>query len=241
MNLLLKYLRVGVGEEEDTTDDSPPEIEVDDAPEEDSLDDLLDAAPPKEDKTASELRAERAARERAEADLRFEREQRQRAEYRPPVDREFQEEESRLARLREAGADEQTVALTKWQIESNRTLRNTERNSANALAQARDIEDRVEFSKLELTKPKLYARYKDRIEAEIQRARSQGQPTAPRMMMLKYLYGEDAMKAPPAKKVKAKESTVDRGRTVSARGDMGKKSGSTEQEKRRARLENQII
>lgn len=240
MNLLLKYLRVGVGEEDDAPEVDVTEIE-DAGTGDDALDDLLDAAEPKEDKTASELKAERAARERAEQDLRFEREARQRAEYRPPVDNTYQEEEARLAKLRADGADDFVINNTKWQIESNRTLRNSERNSAIALAQARDIEDRVEFGKLEVTNPKVYARYKDKIENEIQRARSQGQATAPRLMMLKYLLGEDYMKGKPEPKKARKESTVDRGRTVSARSDMGKKSGSTEQEKRRARLENQII
>lgn len=247
--LLSRFLTLGVGEGDDQTlpDDTPTdEPSVPD--EEPALEDLMgaDEAPepkddPKERLTAAERRAADLERE-----LAAERAARQAPPHVPSRDPDYEREEAELAKVRESG-DQNALEWAQWRINQNRVIRDSQRTSQNALAEARDIADRTEFGKLELTKPKLYKAYADRVEKVVSEARSKGQGSAPRLMILKYLVGEDMMnnkvKAKPARSaaLEGQPQRVERQRLPAARSDVSGRASQSEREKRRARLENQPI
>lgn len=84
---------------------------------------------------------------------------------------------------------------TDWQkyaITANRAARSAQRASQQALAQAHDLADRSAFQALATTKPKLYAAYKDRVEAKVQELRAKGN-NIPRDAVLKLMLGDDML------------------------------------------------
>jgi hypothetical protein len=241
----------GAGEEEGTGEGEQAAEGTGD----DTLDDLIDHV--EEDaggKTPKENAAIREARRRAqeaEANLERERQARIAAESRasqvtPPQtddDRLFQAEEARLKAT-------DITELERWQIQSNRTIRANARTSSQALFAANDSSDRAAFERLEITKPKVYKRYAERVEKAVNEMRAKGQ-NAPRLAVLRLLIGDDIMNGKiGAKSSKAKaadtdagsaSSSVSRGKTPGARSDVSSKQRLTEHQKRIARLENQRI
>lgn len=159
----------------------------------------------------------------------------------PQRDPEFDREEQQLAEARRQGADQNTVQWMQWQIDTNRRVRAAERTAQSATIENRELADRSEFSRLEISDPKTYKAYKDRVEKFISDARAQGNAAPQRMLVLKYLIGDDAMNgrnAPKPKGDTAPGKTVDRTRIPSTRGDVNAKASKNERDARRARLEN---
>lgn len=245
---LLLFLFLGV--EEGADPEPAPEPTP---PADDTLDDLIDIAagsepmpspqePPDEPPVVKEIRAraERAEREAQETRERLMRLEAERAPLPQGRDPEWDAEE---ARLRSADITD----LERWQIQSNRTLRNNTRTAQQSLLQAGEIADRTEFEKLEITKPKVYKMYKDRVEKALSDLRAKGQ-NAPRMAMLRLLIGDDFVNG-KFKTKQAKTTTtepdvkrVDRGSGATVRSDVraGNKARS-EHEKRIERLRNVVI
>lgn len=252
---LLSFLFLGV--EPEGTDDSQPPADaapdVDPAPAttDDSLDDLIDAgdtAPepddPKIKLTAAEKRAEEAERQ-----LAAERSARSTpapsATHRDP---EFEREEQQIAEAQARGVSESDLGWLRWQIESNRRIRNSERSARDALYEARELADKADFDRLEVTKPKTYKAYKDRIEKMVAETRAKGQPVPPRAAILRLLIGDDIMngKIKP-KTAKAAATTgepvsrVERARLPTHRSDVSGRSQGSERQKRFERLKDQLI
>ncbi len=182
----------------------------------------------------NQLDAERSARTAAEA--RAAPPQRQ-------VDPDYEREEQELAAARTAGQSQEQLNWLAWKIDGNRKIRQAQQASFGALAEARDLQDRTAFERLEITNPKFYKRYATRVEAAMNEMRARGQ-NAPRLAVLRLLIGDDVVNG----NVKASKKTpaaatggVDRGRTPNARGDVGAKGKLSEHQKRTARLENQRI
>lgn len=228
------------GEDTAAPEDDQPELDFEAAGGEDTI--AADAGAP--DQTAAEL-AE-ARRKLDEANARAEAAERRAREQVPPApkneeDRLRAEEDRRLS-------DAKTTDLEKWQIQSNRTIRESRAFAGGALAQAADLNDRTSFSQYALSKPQLYNRYKDRVEAEVQRIRQAGHPVPPRENILKYLIGNDAVDGKLTRKKAAApadgqqpQNQARGGKTPGARSDVGGGKGLSEREKRRQRLENQPI
>jgi hypothetical protein len=246
---LFLFLLVAAEGDDPPADPPPPGPEG-------TLDDLLDleeSIPASRAATTTEededpkvaLQREREERRREKEELERERRARIDAETRaaaarPPAqttaDPEWDAEETRLR-------DTTISELERWQIQSNRAIRGSNRAAQSAYFQAQDLADKTSFDRLAHTMPKLYNRYQSRVEAAVADMRSKGQ-NAPREAVLRLFIGDDMVKGLIKPKTKAKAAatetttTVDRGRTPGARSDVRAKSGNSEREKRRARLEN---
>ena len=253
MSALLAWLRafffLGITGDEPPADEMPPAEGGDDETppgDETPPDDELslegagdDETPPDDDDgTAAAAEAAKALRTAEEKAARLEAEL---AAARGSRAAPMPTEESRIladeeTRLR----DPKTTELERWQINSNRTLRENKRASGMALFQAQDIADRTAFNQLAVTKPAIHKRYAERVEAEITKMRANNQ-NAPREAVLRYLIGNDAMEGKLSSKKggskAADTNTIDRGRSPGARSDVASKGRMTEAQKREKRLE----
>ncbi|PRX32254.1 hypothetical protein B0G75_104275 [Paraburkholderia sp. BL18I3N2] len=148
-----------------------------------------------------------------------------------PVDVEFQREEERL---RAADLSE----TERWQINSNRVLRDSQRAANAALFQAQDLNDRTTFESKVAADPHR-ARYRDRVEAALAEERRHGR-NASREAIYYHMLGKDIAdgKLKPKAKAKTPAADVPRGRTPAVRSNVQSGRGSTEHQKRAARLEN---
>lgn len=152
----------------------------------------------------------------------------------PPVDPEFQREEERLRAP-------DTTEMERWQIEANRALRQTRMEATRARMEAADMMDRTRFESKFNSDPRR-AKYADRVEEAITQERAQGR-SASREAVYFYMLGKDIAdgKLKPKARAKTPAADVPRGRAPSARSDVPSRRGNTEQDKRRARLENMNI
>lgn len=192
-----------------------------------------------------QLQAERTAREASEKARRDdgERFNRELAEARRQSQPQGQSQEDRLRADEDRILnDPQSTDLQKWQVQSNRTIRDTNRNSAAAVFQATDTADRTAFEQLATTKPAVFGRYKDEVERRLQSARAQGANPS-RRDILNWLIGQDAIDgklgAKKPKAAAAPRTTVNRGALPGARSDVrGSSNGMTNREKLARKLEN---
>jgi hypothetical protein len=254
------YLVLGIAGDDPPADDPPAdEPPADDPPADelpaDDLDSLIetveaggddkDDKPPSRENAAIRDARKRAqdaeeARIRAEATLEAERRMRQPQAY-SDDQRLYDQEEARLR------ADDATD-LEKWQIRSNRTLRANTQAANRALTSAADMQDKSAFDRLEISNPKVYKLYADKVEKALGEMRGRGQD-APRLALLRFMIGNDVMegklKSGTGKKASTTtsetRSTIDRGRSPGARSDVSGKGRMSEQEKRRERLKGVII
>lgn len=240
MNKLLKKLLAllypGIdGEPDDPPADDPdtpdPDLpDDDDLPEPDLPDD-----PPVSTRSRRDDSAERLARLEAEVERRAKLADEAIRQSRPaPVDTEYQREEERL---RSADITE----LERWQIQSNRTLRATEARATQALMQAQEMQDRTRFESKIASDPRR-AKYVERVEEEVSKARSRGQQ-ASREDVYYWMLGKDIADGKLKPKTKTSPAaSVPRGKSPGVRSDVqGRGRPQTDRDKLRARLENQNI
>jgi hypothetical protein len=152
-----------------------------------------------------------------------------------PVDSEFQREEERLR-------NPETTEIERWQIQSNRTLREAKNEARQARIEAADMVDRTRFESKISTDPRR-AKYADRVEEAIQQERAQGR-NASREAVYFYMLGKDIAEGKLKAKAKPASKTPDvpRGRSPGVRSDVqGRGRPTTDRDKLRARLENQTI
>ncbi|MDN8066202.1 hypothetical protein [Burkholderia vietnamiensis] len=147
----------------------------------------------------------------------------------PATDRDFEAEE---ARLRDPNLD----PMERWQIQSNRTLRQSQQAAQAALFQAQDLRDQTLFESKIASDPHR-ARYRDRVEAAVQEERRAGR-NASRESVYYYMLGKDIAdgKLKPKAKAKAPAADVPRGKTPGVRSTVPAGRGQTEHQKRAARL-----
>lgn len=247
LSFLLSVFSLGVGEERDPPADQDPQPDPEPSPEPDPQPEFTFDSPdpepePRADpdpdpaaQLAEERRLRLAAEQRSQDYERREAETRLRSQPagRSDADKIFEQEERKLS-------DPKTTELERWQINSNRTLRANQSASVQALAQANDVADSTRFSQLAVTKPAIYNRYKDRVEAELVKMRQTGQ-SAPREAILRFLIGNDAIdgKLTRKKAAPAADPASPRGGRLppGARTDVQGGKGMTEREKRAKRLE----
>ena len=131
--------------------------------------------------------------------------------------------------------------MERWQIQANRTLRDTQRQAQQAMFQAQDMSDRTRFESKIASEPRR-AKYTERVEEEVRKAQSRGQQ-ASREDVYYWMLGKDI--AEGKLKPKAKTSTtpnVNRGKPAGVRSDVqGRGRPSSDRDKLRARLENTNI
>jgi hypothetical protein len=225
--LLLAFLFPGVDDPEPTDPvDAAPDAtdEVDDSAEEIDASAADDKPEDKPDPTLARVsEAERIAREAQEQVQRLQ----QQAQRPDPL---LDEEERKLR-------DPNTSDLEKWQIQSNRALRASQHQSQQALFQAQDMADKTAYTTKGITNP-IYSKYADRVESELAKARANNS-NVPREVILQLLIGRDML----AGQFKAKPAAapVSRGKPNAARSDVSRRGSQSEHDKRRARLENQIL
>ncbi|WP_157380962.1 hypothetical protein [Burkholderia ubonensis] len=147
----------------------------------------------------------------------------------PVTDTEFQREEERLR-------DPNLDPMERWQIQSNRTLRQSQQAAQAALFQAQDLRDQTLFESKIASDPHR-ARYRDRVEQAVQEERRQGR-NASREAVYYYMLGKDIAdgKLKPKAKAKAPAADVPRGKTPGVRSTVPPARGQTEHQKRAARL-----
>lgn len=235
--LLLAFFHLHV----DDPANPPADAANPEVPADDQLDLDLDAhADDPDGADAGKTELETAKREAATAKADAERYQRELAEARaqrpaPRIDEETAREDTRLN-----AAD--TPELEKWQIRANRELRAGRTAANTALMQAEDVRDQTSFSQLSVTEPALHKRYAAKVEEALGQARSQGY-NPKREVIYNQLIAKDMRegkfkkKAAPAAGDDPKKSAP-RGKLPGVKSDMNGKSGMSDHEKRRARLEN---
>jgi hypothetical protein len=129
--------------------------------------------------------------------------------------------------------------MERWQIQANRTLRDTQRQAQQAMFQAQDMSDRTRFESKVSTDPRR-AKYTERVEEEVQKARSRGQQ-ASREDVYYWMLGKDIADGKLKPKAKAAPA-VPRGKSPGVRSDVqGRGRPSSDRDKLRSRLENQNI
>lgn len=148
----------------------------------------------------------------------------------------FEAEEAKLR-------DPKITPLEKWQIESNRTLRQNTRSSTEALARAQDTEDRTSF-RLACQSNKQLASVADDVENAVRKLKAEGQQPVAREALARFILGDKMLKAAgkPAQKPKAATPTPGREAPARPRSDVGKGSKQTGKNAAlRQRLEGRII
>lgn len=147
----------------------------------------------------------------------------------PITDRDYEAEEARLR-------DPNTTDIERWQIQSNRTLRQSQQAAQAALFQAQDLRDQTLFE-AKISSDPHRARYRERVEAAVQEERRAGR-NASREAVYYYMLGKDIAdgKLKPKAKAKAPAADVPRGKTPGVRSNVPPARGQTEHQKRTARL-----
>jgi hypothetical protein len=137
--------------------------------------------------------------------------------------------------------DPQTDPMVKWQINANRTLRETQQNANRALAEARDMQDRAAFMSKAAADPRR-AKYEERIEKELKTLRNKGQ-NVDRETLYFYQLGKDIAegKLKPAPKKASNAANVPRGKTPAARSDVRSRGTSRSSSGARERLADKPI
>ncbi|WP_175803694.1 hypothetical protein [Burkholderia ambifaria] len=207
-------------------DDSGAGSGAGDAPDEDFDFDFVEPAAPTR-RSASD--ADRLAALEAEVERRARLADAARAPATPAPDRDFEAEE---ARLRDPNLD----PMERWQIQSNRTLRQSQQAAQAALFQAQDLRDQTLFEAKIASDPHR-ARYRDRVEAAVQEERRAGR-NASREAVYYFMLGKDIAdgKLKPKAKAKSAAADVPRGKTPGVRSTVPNGRGQTEHQKRAARL-----
>lgn len=239
MNKLLKKL-LGLlfpgidGENDDVPLDDPDPLDPVDADDDDLPDDDLPDDPPARTASRRDDAADRLARLEAEVERRGKLAAEAESRRAPPVDADYQREEEKLR-------DANTSEMERWQIQANRTLRATQQQAQQAMFQAQDLSDRTRFEAKIASDPRR-AKYTERVEEEISKARSRGQ-AASREDVYYWMLGKDIADGKLKPKTKTSSApAVPRGKSPGVRSDVqGRGRPSSDRDKLRARLENTNI
>lgn len=238
MNKLLKKLLSLLFPGIDGVDDDPlPDDPATPDPDDDLLDDLPDDDLPDDPPVRTAPRRsdadERLARLEAEVERRGRLAEEARSRQPAPVDSEYQREEERLR-------SPDITDLERWQIQSNRTIRASEARANQALMQAQEMADRARFEAKIASDPRR-AKYAERVEEEINKARQRGQQ-ASREDVYYWMLGKDIADGKLKAKPKAAPTVnVPRGKSPGVRSDVQARGARTNADKLRARLEGQSI
>lgn len=241
------FPKAGTDELPDEPEAEPDEPEADLEPEADEPDEddpeLAAAgggnqdAPPRRAASAVSLlrtRTQEAERKAEEADRRArELEERFNRQSAGPsaAERQQAEEEARLR-------DPNVTDMEKWQIQSNRTIRETQAQAQGFLMQGRDDRDAAAYERKAATNS-TYDKYRDKVEAAVAAERKAGRLIS-RETVLAHMVGMDILNGNLKSKT-ASTKTIPRGKPTGARSDTPRTGRMTDAQKRAARLQDQII
>lgn len=211
----------------------------------DTEDDPADPSDPEPDPAPRETRAQRAIRETREraqkaeqdaATLRAELEAARRGpapQAQKSPDQVLWEQEDEVLR------NPETTDWQRYAVNAARAGRQAQAEARAAHARTEDLADRTAFAALASTKPKLYAAYKDRVEAKLVELRGQGR-NVNREGILKVMLGEDMLAGKFKSTTSKGNTTTAAPRTATPRQDVTttRGGGLSEAEKRAKRLEN---
>lgn len=124
----------------------------------------------------------------------------------------------------------------KYSVQTAREARAAKLEVSRMRSESQDALDRAKFEKYETTKPKLYAKYKDKVESTLAEMRKAGN-NAPREDLLALFIGRD-LRDGKTKSTEAKTKQNTRGSTPGVRSNVTAKGGLSEAERRAKRLEN---
>jgi hypothetical protein len=262
MSLLLRLLaRIGLAsaflfpkagtDDDPAPDDEPADEPADEPTDDDPAEDLgeddpepaatgtgnQDAPPRRAASHVAELRkrtqeAERKADEAAQRARDLEDRFNRQAAGPTAAERQIAEEEARLR-------DPNTTDMEKWQIQSNRTIRETQAQAQGFLMQGRDDRDAAAYERKAATNP-TYDKYRDKVEAQVAKERAAGR-LVQREMVLAYLVGQDIISGNLKSNKASTSKPIPRGKTTGARSDTPRTGRMTDAQKRAARLQDQII
>ena len=246
--LLMSFLMPGIGPDDEPADDEPADA---DEPEPDDADEPADDEPadeiepddepepaPRESRAQKTIRETRERAQKAESDLataRAELETARRGPAQPtgPTQDQllWQQEEDVL---RNPEADQ----WQRYAVQANRAARAATSTSQAALQRAEDLADRSAFAALATTKPKLYERYKDKVEAKLVELRKEGR-NVNREGILKVMLGEDMLSGNLKQSDAKPKPSGGASRAARPSSDVPRTSGRmSEDEARTKRLEN---
>lgn len=223
---------------DDATDDEPAEDLGEDDPEPAAAGAGNQDAPPRRAAShVAELRrrtqeAERKADEAAQRARELE-ERFNRQSAGPTHAERMQAEED--AKLR----DPNTSDMEKWQIQSNRTIRETQAQAQGFLMQGRDDRDAAAYERKAATNP-MYDKYRDKVESLVAKERAAGRLVS-RETILAHVVGMDIINGNLKSNKASAGTTVPRGKPTGARSDTPRTGRMTDAQKRAARLQDQII
>lgn len=132
-----------------------------------------------------------------------------------------------------------TTELEKWQIQSNRAMRESTMQSRQALFQAQDMADRTQYQAKAMGNS-LYSKFEKKVEAELANARNKG-GNPPREMVLDLVVGRAIREGNFKPKAEAKKAAIPRGKSPGARSDTQSRGSMTDHQKRTVRLANTQI
>jgi hypothetical protein len=116
---------------------------------------------------------------------------------------------------------------TDWQkyaVTSSRNSRMAANQAQQALMHAQDISDKAEFDRISITKPKVYADYKEKVEEARQQAIRNGNLPPPRSKVLAFLLGQDMLNDKVSSATQKKPKGAKRQTPPGARSDVSAKS-----------------
>jgi len=238
------YLCPAIDDPEGASDEPEEEPDLEADPEEEAPEEVAEGDPEPEEEPAPRqmTRGQRAIvelRERAKNAEKMAKEAKdeldaQRAQRNRQPDPTFAEEEAKLR-------DANTSDLEKWQIQSNRALRQSQAQSQQALARAEDLSDKAAYTQKSIKNP-IYEKYADRVEDKLTKARAAGINTS-REVILQLMIGEDVVAGKFTAKSAASTGTktIARGKSPGARSDTPARGRMSDREKRAARLQDTII
>lgn len=148
------------------------------------------------------------------------------------AERQQSEEDARLR-------DPNTTDMEKWQIQSNRTIRETQAQAQGFLMQGRDDRDAAAYERKAATNS-TYDKYRDKVEAQVAQERKAGR-LVQREMVLAYLVGQDIISGNLKSNKASTAKPVPRGKPTGARSDTPRSGRMSDAQKRAARLQDQII
>lgn len=218
---------------DDIPADDDPDPEEDDIPEDPALSVSPSPAPaPRASRSQAAIAELRRRTQEAERIAREAQEAVRRSQAGPSADERLMQEEE--TRLRDPNISDQE----RWQIQSNRVIRQSQQQAQQALMQSKDMADQNLYLNKARSNP-TYEKYMDRVEKVVAEQRARGM-LIPREVVLAQEIGRDVI-AGNFKSKAGSPAPVLRGKPNAARSDTPRSGSMTERQRRVARLEDKPI
>lgn len=241
--LLLLSPRIEESEAEPETEEVEEEVEVETEaePETEEVEEEVEVEEeepaPRMSRAQKDIIATRQRAQKAEEDLAKAHRELEEAKRQPQQNVQPSQEQQIWQQEEDVLRNPESSDWQKYAVNAARSSRQANANSMDALRRAEDLSDKTAFGLYQSTKPKLYEKYKDRVEQKLTEIRKQGM-NVPREAIMARLIGDDMLSG-KLKTAATKPGSVKRAALPSTRSDVSPSTGRmTEAEKREKRLEN---